>query len=62
VTAGDHTVSETAGTNTTLINYVPRIACSNGSAGYGFSLGGVHVATGQDVTCVITNTRRLHQP
>jgi uncharacterized repeat protein (TIGR01451 family) len=61
VSAGNHTVSETAGTSTNLGNYVPRIVCSDGSAGYGTSLSGVHVAVGDDITCTITNTRRLHR-
>ena len=59
VTAGSHTVSETAGLNANLGNYTPRIQCSDGSAGYGTSLSGVQVALNTQVTCVITNTRKL---
>jgi hypothetical protein len=58
VTAGSHTVSETAGINAFLGNYVPRIECSNGAAGYGTSLS-VQVASLTQVTCTITNTRKL---
>ncbi len=56
---GNHTVSETAGTNASLGNYVTRIQCSDGSAGWGTSLSGVHVNPLQNVTCTITNTRKL---
>jgi hypothetical protein len=59
VPGGSHTVSETAGTSANLANYTARIACSDGSAGYGTSLSGVHVANGATVTCTITNTRKL---
>jgi hypothetical protein len=62
VGAGTHTVSETAGTNANLGNYTARIACSDGSAGYGTSLSGITVGAGGNVTCTITNTRRLFKP
>jgi hypothetical protein len=56
---GTHTVSETAGLNANLSNYQARIECSDGSAKYGTSLSGVTVASGTQVFCLITNTRRL---
>ena len=59
VASGTHTVSETAGTNANLSNYTARIACSDGSAGYGTSLSGITVNNGDNVTCTITNTRKL---
>jgi Prealbumin-like fold domain len=58
VSTGDHTVSETAGVNANLGNYTARIACSDGSAAYSTSLP-VHVDPGQNITCTITNTRKL---
>ncbi|MFI5041873.1 MAG: hypothetical protein ACHQNA_08490 [Acidimicrobiales bacterium] len=61
VPAGDHTVSETAGTNAVLGKYVTTIACSDGSKGHGTSLSGVHGNAGADVTCTITNTRKLYK-
>jgi hypothetical protein len=62
VSTGSHTVSETAGTATLLGNYTARIACSDGSAGYGTSLSGIQVNLGDNVTCTITNTRKLFKP
>jgi hypothetical protein len=59
VAAGTHTVSETAGTGANLGSYTTRIACSDGSVGYGTSLSGVTVTSGGSVTCTITNTRKL---
>jgi hypothetical protein len=59
VLPGSHTVSETAGSNALLGNYTTRIECSDGSAGYGTSLSGVQVSGGGNVTCTITNTRKL---
>jgi hypothetical protein len=59
VTPGTHTVSETAGINANPSNYQARIQCSDGSAAYGTSLSGITVASGTQVTCVITNTRKL---
>jgi hypothetical protein len=58
VTTGNHTVSETAGTGANLSNYQARIACSDGSAAYGTSLQ-VTITTGEQLTCTITNTRKL---
>jgi len=60
VASGTHVVAETAGTNATPGNYVPRIVCSDGSAGYGTSLS-VHTNAGDNVVCTITNTRKLHR-
>jgi hypothetical protein len=59
VGSGSHTVSETAGTNANLGNYTARIECSDGAAGYGTSLSGVQVNSGENITCTITNTRKL---
>jgi hypothetical protein len=59
VATGSHTVSETAGINANMSNYTARIACSDGSAGYGTSLSGVTVDNGDAITCTITNTRKL---
>jgi uncharacterized repeat protein (TIGR01451 family) len=61
VSTGNHTVAETAGTSTNLSLYVPRIECTDGSASYGTSLSGIHVGLGDNVTCTITNTRRLRK-
>ena len=58
VLPGTHTVSETAGLNANMSNYTARIACSDGSAAYATSLQ-VTVALGDQLTCVITNTRKL---
>jgi hypothetical protein len=52
VNAGNHTVSETAGTNTTLSDYVSVIGgdcAANGS---------VSLALAQNKTCTITNTKK----
>ena len=58
VTPGTHTVSETAGLNANMNNYQARIACSDGSAAYATSLQ-VTVSQGEQLTCTITNTRKL---
>jgi hypothetical protein len=58
VTPGTHTVSETGGTNADMTKYQARIACSDGSAAYGTSLQ-VTVVLGEQLTCTITNTRKL---
>jgi hypothetical protein len=52
VLAGAHTVSETAGTNTTLSDYISAIGgdcATNGS---------ITLALGQNKTCTITNTKK----
>jgi prealbumin domain-containing protein len=59
VSAGTHSVSETPGTNANLGNYTTKIACSHGSAGNGTSLNGIQVNAGDNLTCTITNTRKL---
>ena len=59
VLQGTHTVSETAGTNANLSNYTTRIACSDGSSGYTTSLSGITVNQLDNITCTITNTRKL---
>ena len=58
VAPGTHTVSETPGLNANMSNYQARISCSDGSAGYGTSLL-VTVALGDQLSCTITNTRKL---
>jgi Prealbumin-like fold domain len=62
VSAGDHTISETAGANTILDanHYTTQISCSNGATGHGTSLT-VHVKQGSNLTCTITNTRKLQR-
>jgi hypothetical protein len=57
VTLGDHTVSETAGTGTTLSNYVSKINCGGGDVS-GTSTTVKFVAGDSDKTCTITNTRK----
>ena len=54
---GDYTVSELAGTGTSLADYDSSIACDNGDSGSGTSLAGVSVDSNDDITCTITNTR-----
>jgi hypothetical protein len=39
--------------------YTTRIACSDGSAGYGTSLSGITVNPLDNVTCTVTNTSKL---
>jgi ketosteroid isomerase-like protein len=58
VAPGDYTVSELGANGTSLAKYDASIACDNGQAGPGSSLGGVHVDSNDDVTCTITNERR----
>ena len=55
---GDYTVSELAGTGTSLAKYDSKIDCDNGDSGTGTSLAGVSIDSNDDVTCTITNTRR----
>jgi hypothetical protein len=66
--AGDHTVSETAGTGTDLADYQKSIVCrdANGTgavvAGTTGDDGGpltVPVTTGDDIVCTITNSRDI---
>ena len=52
VSVGSHTVSETAGTNTALADYVTVIGGDCAADGT------VTLASGDDKTCTITNTRR----
>jgi hypothetical protein len=52
VSPGSHTVSETAGTNTDLINYVTTFSGDCDASG------NVSVLPNQNKTCTITNTRR----
>ena len=57
VSAGSHTVSEAAGTGTSLANYDSSISCTNGASGTGTSLSTGTLAYGDTVTCTITNSR-----
>jgi hypothetical protein len=68
VTTGSHTISETAGTNTSLTSYTTTIVCKdkNGSGAIiaqGSPTGSttrqlsVSVADASDIVCIITNTR-----
>lgn len=57
VTLGNHTVSETAGTGTTLSNYISKINC--GGADVNDTTTTVSFASGDsDKTCTITNTKK----
>jgi hypothetical protein len=57
VSLGSHTVSETAGTGTTLSNYVSKINC--GGADVSGTSTTVSFASGDsDKTCTITNTKK----
>src|SRR5439155_17748385 len=60
-TGSSHSVSELAGTATSIADYTSAIACTrNGSAaesGSGTSLSGIGVAKDDVVVCTITNTR-----
>jgi hypothetical protein len=57
VTLGNHTVSETAGTSTTLSEYVTAITC-NGSSSSGTSTTVSFASGDSDKTCTITNTKK----
>lgn len=63
VSAGNHSVGETAGSNTSLSDYTSTISCrdANGTgsviaSGNGTSLANVPITDGTDVVCIITNT------
>src|SRR5258708_14322700 len=58
VTAGAHSVGETAGTSTSLGDYTTSISCNDplSTSGTGTSLA-VNVASNQNIICTITNTR-----
>jgi fimbrial isopeptide formation D2 family protein len=65
VSAGNHTVGETAGTGTSLSNYTSSIACraDNGSGAVVASSSNtgpltVNVTNGSDIVCTISNTRQ----
>ena len=60
-TPGSHTVSELAGTGTSLGNYVSKVVCDSGKGST--DPGTSHIlslAFGDQVTCSFTNTRRGH--
>jgi uncharacterized repeat protein (TIGR01451 family) len=57
VTAGDHTVSEVAGTGTDLANYTASTSCvKNGGAAVASAT--VSASSGDSIVCTITNTRK----
>jgi len=61
VPAGTHTFGETAGTGTSLANYVATYDCSTPTAptiGGSLTSGSVSIAPQADVTCTITNKRK----
>ena len=60
VVAGEHTVTETAGSNspTTLSDYNSKLACQDAQGDVASTDGKVQVADGQSVTCTFTNTRK----
>src|SRR5207245_6363554 len=59
VSIGSHTVGETAGTNTSLSDYISKVECDSGkgSADPATSLP-IDLAAGDQVTCTITNTKQ----
>ena len=57
VSAGSHTVGETAGTGTSLSNYLTTIDCGSGPVS-GTSLSTGNLAVNTTTTCTITNTRK----
>ncbi len=63
ISAGTNSVSETAGTNTSLSSYTSTVSCVDPqgnvvASGSGTSLS-VNVISGINVTCTFTNTRKL---
>lgn len=53
-----HTVSETAGTNTSLSDYTTTYSCNNNLSGSGTSVPAFSVTANQNVICTFTNTLR----
>ncbi len=62
VNTGTHTVSEVAGSASSLSNYASAISCSNGANGTGAGPLDVTVTSATEITCTITNRRVLAQP
>jgi hypothetical protein len=58
--AGSYTVSEVAGTSTSLDNYNSSVSCTNESTGTVSTT--VNLGAGQHVTCTFTNTRKSTPP
>jgi hypothetical protein len=54
--AGSYTVSETAGTNTSMDSYTSSLSCTNDATGTTSAT--FMLAAGQNVTCTFTNTRK----
>lgn len=57
LTTSQHTVSEVAGTDTTLADYSSTYSCNNSLSGSGTSVGPFSVTKDQTVVCTFTNTR-----
>jgi hypothetical protein len=62
VTAGTHTVGESAGTGANLADYDSALACTNANGGAQDNDGTLSVAKGDAWDCVITNTRKSTPP
>jgi len=58
--AGSYTVSEMAGTGTSLSDYDSSVSCTNEASGTTSTT--VNLAAGQNVTCTFTNTRKVTPP
>src|SRR3954451_14208012 len=64
VDTGNHSVSETAGTGTSLTDYNSSIICKDAgnnlvAGGNGATLGSIPVGSGDAIVCTITNTRKI---
>ena len=57
VSAGAHQVTETGANGTNLADYAASIDCQTTSSSRTYGPGWVHVKSGDDVVCTITNTR-----
>jgi Prealbumin-like fold domain len=58
VTVGAHQVTETGANGTNLADYTASIDCKTTTAARTYGPDWVHVKSGDDVTCTITNTRK----
>ncbi len=57
VSATEHTVSEIAGTDTSLSDYTSTYSCDNNISGEGTTIDPFSIADDEDVVCTFTNTR-----
>ena len=57
VWAGEHEISEGAGTGTSMENYTSAYSCSNGQSGQGTAVDDINIEAGEAVVCTFTNTR-----